>query len=187
MKGLVDSWCFRLSATWAMTPAPALCSHSLFTWINNISSYQENKNDCMHKDLGKEVCRTIHEYCYGQRMAKMLNESWHQLSSIPTFVTHVSFPLIEAIQKTINTKWSNARFTTTYLSQYNQWLPTASLTFYDIMIFCCVFCAGRRLCSLLCLGCFWRKLGALRWYWGAVLYVYNVLITIQGPPRGLPL
>lgn len=99
MKGLVDSCCFRLSATWAMTPAPALCSHSLFTWINSIYSHQENKNGCMNKDFGKDVCRTIHEYCYGQRMAKMLNESWHQLSSIPTFVTHVSFPLIEAIQK----------------------------------------------------------------------------------------
>lgn len=28
-----DSWCFRLSATWAITPTPALWSHSFFTWI----------------------------------------------------------------------------------------------------------------------------------------------------------
>lgn len=114
MKGLMDSCCFRLSATWAMTPAPALCSHSLFTWTNNIS-HQENMDGCMHKDFGKEGCWIwiIHEYCYGQRMAKMLNESWHQLSSTPTSVSRVSFPLMDATWK-INTMRKKTRSTTTY-------------------------------------------------------------------------
>jgi hypothetical protein len=49
--------------------------------------------------------RTVHECCCGQRKATMLNENWHQLFSIPTVVSLVSFHLFTILSKFIpNTK-----------------------------------------------------------------------------------
>lgn len=119
----LESWsvscCFRLSATWATTPAPALWNHSFLTCFQTmkLASPKVNKirvHRWNRKHFEIEIGDIVHEYCYGQRMARLPSESWHQLFSIPTVASHVSFPLLRkwkpVFQFTTGNRWKLTNF-----------------------------------------------------------------------------
>lgn len=56
-----------------------------------------------------KVQRAVHECCYGQKTAKMLSESSHQLSSILIVEDHGSFPLYLVNKKGVNHAWCNEK------------------------------------------------------------------------------
>jgi hypothetical protein len=90
------SWCLKLSTTWATTPTPALWSHFFFTWNpKEYSCYKSNYiSDISILEI-KIQRNAVHGCYYGQREAKLLSETWHQLFSIPIFVIPVSSPLLK--------------------------------------------------------------------------------------------
>lgn len=85
------SCCLKLSATWAITPTPALWNHSFFTWNWEVLVSKTHQWYCHHL---RDQEGYWHECCYEQRKAKMMSESWHQLFSIPTAVIPESSPLL---------------------------------------------------------------------------------------------
>lgn len=56
-----NSCCFKLSATWAITPAPALWNHSFFTWIYDKNSIKKQRS--ISKQRKKRECKLI-QYVY---------------------------------------------------------------------------------------------------------------------------
>lgn len=133
---------------------------------------------------------SVHVCCYEQRRARMLSESWHQLFSIPTSASHLSFPLLTYWKQSLLLSWDNEQIIQRYWMggvQYGGELLNATycFTFHEFMVLCCIFHAGLVLCCLLCFGSFWRKMGAVRRNWGTIFNIYNVLVTIQRSHRGL--
>lgn len=135
--------------------------------------------------MKKDWYRAVHECCCGQRRATMLNENWHQLFSIPTVVSLVSFHLFTILSKFIpNTKFKDRISSIVIIS----WISAGDvLTFNNFMIFQCVLWVGFTLGRLLRLSCFRRKMGAVRGNWRTIIYIYDMLVAHQRPPRGLPI
>lgn len=135
------------------------------------------------KSNGEDWFRTVHECCCGRRRAKLQNESWHQLFSIPTVVSLVSFHLLTILSKfyPMLCKGLHAINVIIY------WISagTCVLTFNNFMIFQGVLLVGFTLGRLLRLSCFRRKMRAVRRNWGTIIYIYNMLVANQRPSRRL--
>lgn len=64
-------------------------------------------------------------------------------------------------------------------------IDASPFTFHNFTILYRVLCARLILRCLLCFSCFWREMWTIRGNWGAIINIYNVLITIQRPARWL--
>lgn len=127
--------------------------------------------------------RNKHGCCYVRRTARMRNESWHQLFSIPTVVSHESSPLERKWgHHSIDIEQGNNHLIITF----NLLLELGLHTFHDFMIIHCIVCGWWFLCSLLCLSCFRGKMGTSRGNRRIIFHIYDMLVTIQWSARGLP-
>lgn len=85
-----------LSATWAMTPAPALWSHSFLTCIALMpwTPVEMKRTHLIWSKWYAVHTTNIHVCCYEQSKAIVLYGSWHLLSSNRPSASHGSSPLL---------------------------------------------------------------------------------------------
>lgn len=121
--------------------------------------------------------------CYVRRTARMRNESWHQLFSIPTVVSRESSPLERKwAHHSIDIEQGNNHLIITF----NLLLELGLHTFHDFMIILSIVCGWWFLCGLLCLSCFRGEMGTSGGNRRIIFHVYDMLVTIQWSARRLP-
>lgn len=122
----------------------------------------------------------VHGCYYGQREAKLLSGSWHQLLSIPIFVIPVSSPLFKTSSgfsnKTTKWFWQQDNSVPQCKLQYLLLVLIMVITFHNFMKFYTIMCM---LCSFLCFHCLRRKLRSIGRNWGTVIHINNMLVSIQ--------
>lgn len=135
INGEEDSCCLRLSATWATTPAPALWNHSFFTWIKGKTSHMKSWTE-KHFSNQKFMMEILHGCYCGRKRARVRNESWHQLFSIPLSVNLVSFPLLTKRNgyyclgtiRVLLYSWHTIRYQQKQLPSMSSWYSTVFCT-----------------------------------------------------------
>lgn len=140
-----DSCCFRLSETWATTPAPALWSHSFFTWIQTAEwiELKRNRGENTYKRKSQKECTWMLLWAEkGQNVEwKLTSTFFHPNCCKPRIISSVDQPNTSLLCHVMIMRFSsNKSFTSSFLVD---WYVPSIISWYSI-VFCVLgaFCAA---------------------------------------------